>query len=82
MGVRKLRFDLRMNDQRVSRRVNGVLKNKERDRRRQRLIAKLGSGKLPYTPPVLSWLSAELGIPGSKITQSDVDAYLNQQQAN
>jgi hypothetical protein len=36
----------------------------------------LKKGKLPYTPTVLSWLSAELDKPGRLITQSDVDHLL------
>ena len=33
-------------------------------------------GALPYTPPVLSWLSAEIGKPGRLITADDVKKLL------
>ena len=36
----------------------------------------LKTGKLPYTPTVLSWLSAKLDKPGRLITQADVDRLL------
>ncbi|MGF1582143.1 MAG: hypothetical protein ACFCD0_22690 [Gemmataceae bacterium] len=76
MGLRRDRLDRRIADQIVSRRVNGVVKNKERERRRNRLIAKLKDGNLPYTPVIMSWLSAEINKPSRFITQEDVDGYL------
>ena len=33
-------------------------------------------GKLPYSPPVMSWLSAELEKPSRLITQAEVDQLL------
>jgi hypothetical protein len=33
-------------------------------------------GKLPYTPPVMSWLSAQLDKPSSRIVQADIDKLL------
>ncbi len=77
MGARKLRLELRRYDQKQSRIENGKLKNKERARRKERLLEKLKTGQLPYTPPVMSWLSAELGKPSSHITQEDVNQLLN-----
>jgi hypothetical protein len=56
-----------------SRRVNGQLKTKERARRDVRMFGLVQQGKLPYTPSVLSWLSAKLDKPSNRITQSDVD---------
>jgi hypothetical protein len=35
-------------------------------------------GKLPFTPPVMSWLSAELNKPARQIVQADVDQLLKQ----
>jgi hypothetical protein len=55
-----------------SRHRNGPLKTKERARREGRLFDALKKGKLPYTPTVLSWLSAKLDKPGRLITQADV----------
>ncbi len=76
MGARRIRRELRQQDQRRSRIVNGIVKNKERVRRQERLVKKLKEGKLPYIPPVMSWLSAELKKPSKAITQEDVDQYL------
>ncbi len=57
-----------------SRRKNGALKLKEGLRRRTRMITLLKAGKLPYTPPVMSWLSVQLDKPSTRITQAEVDA--------
>ena len=73
MGLRRTRLDLRMSDQRVSRKVNGTRKSKERDRRDERVLGLVKAGKLPFTPVVLSWLSTALNKPGRLITQADVD---------
>ncbi len=35
-------------------------------------------GKLPYTPAVMSWLSATLNKPSRQIVQADVDQLLKQ----
>jgi hypothetical protein len=55
-----------------SRHDNGLLKAKERARRDKRMIEVVKKGKLPFTPPVLSWLSARLNKPGRLITDADV----------
>jgi hypothetical protein len=56
-----------------SREVNGVRKVAERERRHTRMIGLIKQGKLPYTPPVMSWLSAQLDKPSRLITQAEVD---------
>ena len=33
-------------------------------------------GKLPFTPPVMSWLSVQLGKPSRQITEADVSQLL------
>jgi hypothetical protein len=76
MGARRIRREQRRADMAESRHRNGILKTKERARRETRLREALKKGKLPYTPTVLSWLSAELDKPGRLITQSDVDHLL------
>ena len=76
MGQRRILRMQRQADMKESRKKNGVLKVKERVRRETRMKAILKKGKLPYTPPVLSWLSAELGKAGTRITQADVDSLL------
>ncbi len=77
MGARRIRREQRRVDMAQSRHDNGVLKAKERARRDLRMRAILKAGKLPYTPPVLSWLSVELNKPGRLITQADVDRLLS-----
>ncbi len=77
MGARRIRREQRQFDMALSRRTNGLVKQKERIRRRKRIIDIIkASGKLPYTPVVMSWLSAELDKPSSRITQADVDQVL------
>lgn len=78
MGIRRKRLDMRMADQRVSRRVNGTVKTKERVRRRARFLALLKAGTWPYTSPLRSFLSVELDRPASKLTAEEVKAYLAQ----
>jgi hypothetical protein len=41
------------------------------------MLELLKGGKLPYTPSVMSWLSAELDKPSTKIVQADVEKLLN-----
>jgi hypothetical protein len=76
MGARRIRREQRRYDMAMSRKVNGMRKDKERDRRRSRMLEILKKGKLPYTPAVLSWLSVELDKPSAKIVQADVDKVL------
>ncbi len=60
----------------LSRHDNGILKVKERARRDARMRATVQAGKLPYTPPVMSWLSVQLDKPSTRITQADIDKLL------
>jgi hypothetical protein len=76
MGVRRDRKDLTLAKQHTSRIENGHEKRKERARRDIRLKDALKKGSLPYTPTVLSWLSAAIDKPSTQITQADVDAFL------
>lgn len=76
MGVRRTRLDLRQYDQQVSRRVNGLLKRKERARRDTRLRALLVKGSLPYTPTIMAWLSHAIEVPSNQITPEDVQKFL------
>ena len=76
MGARRIRREQRQVDMATSRHVNGLRKAKERDRRLARLKDALKKGKPPYSPTVLSWLSAQLDKPGRLITQADVDKFL------
>jgi hypothetical protein len=76
MGARRIRREQRREDMAESRLRNGFKKVKERERRDARMLETVKSGKLPYTPPVLSWLSTRLNKPGRLITQADVDKLL------
>jgi hypothetical protein len=76
MGARRIRREQRRVDMAESRRTNGMRKMKERARRETRMLEIIRKGKLPYTPPVLSWLSAELDKPARQIVQADVDRLL------
>ena len=73
MGARRIRREQRQVDMARSRRVNGMVKTKERARREIRMLGLLKQGKLPYTPAILSWLSARLDKPSNRISQADVD---------
>jgi hypothetical protein len=73
MGARRIRREQRRQDMAESRRTNGMLKMKERIRRHKRMLAIIEKGQLPFTPPVMSWLSATLNKPARQIVQADVD---------
>jgi hypothetical protein len=73
MGARRIRRDLIQRDQRLSRKENGVRKVKETTRRDASMTERVKSGKLPFIPAVMSWLSRKLDKPSTKITQADVD---------
>jgi hypothetical protein len=72
MGARRIRREQRRFDQNLSRRVNGMKKDDERERRAERIKALIGKAKFPYTPVIRSWLSQELDKPTSRITEDDV----------
>jgi len=57
----------------LSRQTNGMLKDKERVRRDARIREMIKTGKFPYTPVVMSYLSVKLDKPASRIVQADVD---------
>jgi hypothetical protein len=76
MGARRIRREQRQVDMADSRLRNGVVKVKERVRRDARMLETVKKGRLPYTPPVLSWLSVRLKKPGRLITQEDVQKLL------
>jgi hypothetical protein len=76
MGARRIRREQRREDMAESLHRNGILKAKERARRDGRMLAVLKKGKLPYTPPVMSWLSVHLNKPARLITQADIQKLL------
>jgi len=76
MGARRIRREQRRADMAESRHRNGILKAKERQRREIRMVSLIKNGQLPYTPVVMSWLSAQLDKPSRLITQADVKRLL------
>jgi len=77
MGARRIRREQRQADMARSRQVNGVRKVAERERRHARMVGLIKQGKLPYTPPIMSWLSEQLDKPSRLITQAEVDQLIN-----
>lgn len=63
-------------DARETKAVNRAQKDAERGRRDARMIQKVKTGSLPYTPVVMSWLSDRLSKKASRITDSDVKSLL------
>jgi hypothetical protein len=76
MGARRIRREQRRIDMAESRHRNGILKTKERARRDARMMETIKKGKLPYTPPVMSWLSTQLDKPSRLITPDDIQKLL------
>jgi hypothetical protein len=76
MGARRIRREQRREDMAESRHRNGIVKVKERARRDARMLDTVKKGKLPFSPPVLSWLSVRLNKPGRLITEADVQKLL------
>jgi len=74
MGARRIRREQRRVDMVRSREFNGPRKIKERARRDHRMLELVKGGKLPFTPPIMSWLSTRLDKPSRLITQAEVDA--------
>lgn len=81
MGARRIRREQRQYDQALSRRVNGALKADERQRRTKRMLELIGKGQYPYTPAIMSWVSAELDKPARLITKDEVKALVKQRSA-
>jgi hypothetical protein len=73
MGARRIRREQRRADMSDSRQINGIRKVAERERRGLRMKSLIEKGKLPYSPPVMSWLSGQLNKPSRLITQAEVD---------
>jgi hypothetical protein len=63
-------------DMAESRHRNGIRKTKERQRRLRRLKELLAKTKPPYSPTLVSWLSAALDKPGNQITPADVEGLM------
>jgi hypothetical protein len=70
----RLRYDRIRDKSAVSRTVNGHLKRKARASRALRMTKLIQAGKFPYTPAIQSWISTQLGLPFSQVTEADVRA--------
>ncbi len=76
MGHRSERFRIRNEDATATKIVNRKFKVQERSRRDTRMMDTIKSGSLPYTPDVMSWLSAKLDKKSSRVTDGDVKTLL------
>lgn len=72
MGARRIRREQRQVDMAESRHRNGIRKSKERARRQVRMAELIKAGTFPYTPAIMSWISAQLDKPTRQITPQDV----------
>jgi hypothetical protein len=70
----RIRYDRIRDNHAISRTVNGHLKRKERANRDARIKGLIQSGKFPYTPAVQSWISTQLGVPFSQVTEEQAKA--------
>ena len=70
----RLRYDRIRDKGAVSRTVNGHLKRKARAGREARMTKLIEAGQFPYTPAIQSWISTQLGVPFSQLTEADVKA--------
>ena len=70
----RIRYDRIRDNHAVSRTKNGHLKRKERASRDARMGQLVKDGKFPYTPAVQSWISVQLGVPFSQVTEEQVKA--------
>jgi hypothetical protein len=66
------RMDRARANGKISRMENGALKRKERSRRDALMVSLLKKGKLPYTQPIMSWVSTKLGKPSTQVTEADI----------
>ncbi len=66
----RIRYDRIRDNSAISRTVNGHLKRKERANRDARMKKLITGGKFPYTPAVQSWLSEQLNVRFSEVTEA------------
>lgn len=65
----RVRYDRIRDNHAISRTKNGHLKRKERANRDARMANLVKTGAFPYTPAVQSWISVQLGIPFTQVTE-------------
>lgn len=68
----RIRYDRIRDNSAISRTRNGHLKRKERTNRDERIKGLIRGGKFPYTPPIQSWISIQLGVPFTQVTEDQV----------
>ena len=66
----RIRYDRIRDKSAISRTVNGHLKRKERANRDARMKKLITGGKFPYTPAIQSWLSEQLNVRFSEVTEA------------
>lgn len=74
----RIRYDRIRDNGAISRTRNGHLKRKERANRDERMAKLIKSGKFPYTQPIQSWISCQLGIPFSQVKEEQVQSLLKE----
>ena len=72
MGRRMERCRIRREDSASTREFNRRFKTKERARRDDRMIERIKTSSPPYTPEVVSWMTAKLGKKAPQITEQDI----------
>ena len=68
----RVRYDRIRDNGAISRTENGHLKRKERASRDKRMAKLIKGGKFPYTPAIQSWVSTQLGIPFTQVSEDQV----------
>ncbi len=76
MGQRRDRFDARFANQKSTRRENSLKKDRASVRRANDMTKLVKEGTFPYTPAIMSWLSAEIGTKSSQLTEADIKAFI------
>lgn len=66
----RLRYDRIRDNSALSRTVNGHKKRKERANRDTRMKKLIAGGTFPFTPAVQSWISTQLGVPFTQVTEA------------
>lgn len=66
----RIRYDRIRDNSALSRTVNGHKKRKERAARDARMKKLVSGGTFPYTPAVQSWLSVQVGVPFTQISEA------------
>ena len=66
------RMDRARANGKITRKVNGHLKRRERANRDKRMAELIKGGKFPYTPAIQSWISGQLGKPFTQVTEEQV----------